>query len=125
MGIFDNSTNSKDIDLSSRRTTVEMNLIVRALGNLTDLASNHTYLDSLRFGGEYDIDMQLPNYAVFNDDNSTFDYSLKLTDVGNSTKTYRFVMEFKGRFDSVNYDPQLGVLVGSSGKDRTWTRMSS
>jgi hypothetical protein len=86
-------------------------------------------LEAQRFvGGDFDMAMELPNYAVFNDDASTFAYSLNSTSSSSSSSSstqYALVLEFTGAFDSVYYDPQFGLLLDASTPPPTWPWCSS
>jgi hypothetical protein len=117
---FDNQTrNHTDIDITTRRVAVELSLRMSQAGTMGAVPTNATYMEALRFvGASFDMAMELPNYAVFNDnDTSTFAYSFNASSSSSSTtnKTadYKLVLEFTGPFDSVFYDPQFGLLVGS------------
>jgi hypothetical protein len=118
---FDNQTESSfgsEIDVQSRRVAVELSLVMSQEGAMSQASSNLTYMDAQRFAGrDFSMGMELPNYAVFNTNGSnSFNYSLTSPFNNNDTgAAYALVLEFRGNFDTVNYDPQFGLLVGSDG----------
>jgi hypothetical protein len=115
MVAFDNQTQGlyPDIDITTRRVEVQLRLDMSQAGTMGAVPTNATYLEAQRFvGGDFDMAMELPNYAVFNDDASTFAHSLNAT--SSSSAQYALVLEFTGAFDSVYYDPQFGLLLDAS-----------
>jgi hypothetical protein len=112
---FDNQTrNYTDIDITTRRVAVELSLRMSQAGTMGAVPTNATHLEALRFvGASFDMAMELPNYAIFSDnDTSTFAYSFNASTT-NKTADYQLVLEFTGPFDTVFYDPQFGLLLGS------------
>jgi hypothetical protein len=83
-------------------------------GSMGATPSDQAYLDALKFAGDrFSMSMELPNYAIFSDNASTFAYSLDSLSAANKTADYKLVLDFKGAFDSVYYDPQFGLLLGT------------
>lgn len=113
MGGFDNQTGYyNDINVNSRRVTVTLALVLVEPTELVVLPSEFNYLDNIRLNStNFTIDFQIPNYAVFGSSNNSFSYSLTPT---NESTVYSLVLEFKGQFQSANYDPQIGVLFGGT-----------
>lgn len=105
MVTLDNQTSSlypDDIDISTRRVAVEMSLRMSEEGAMGNVPSGVSYVEVLLFEGDnFDMAMELPNYAVFNNDNaSTFAYNASSVESAKAAQ-YKLVLEFKGTFDTV------------------------